>query len=78
MPTGSVFIRLTYTPRSSSGNVANSQFGLFGGDFGLNENLKNKKNDVSIIMFESLLLLDWLEIKLCCIHSLTMNWVNFF
>ena len=52
MPTGSVFIRLTYTPRSSSGNVANSQFGLFGGDFGLNENLKNKKNDVSIIMFE--------------------------
>lgn len=34
IPTGSVLILFTYTPLSSSVNVANSQFGLFGGDLG--------------------------------------------
>ena len=35
MAAGSVFILFTYTPRNSSVNVATSQLGLFGGDFGL-------------------------------------------
>ena len=35
IPTGSVLILFTYTPLSSSANVASSQLGLFGGDFGL-------------------------------------------
>jgi hypothetical protein len=34
MAEGSVFILFTYTPRNSSVNVATSQLGLFGGDFG--------------------------------------------
>jgi len=34
IPTGSVLILFTYTPLSSSANVASSQLGLFGGDFG--------------------------------------------